>query len=449
MTQQQMSQLSRVGMMPLAVSRIVAATCLSATACHVDPASESGAVTDSAGIAIVTSREPAWKSGDEWRLSEEPLLQIGSVTGDSLYQLHNAHTALRLSDGRIAVANMGSTQLRYFDASGTFLVNVGRKGLGPSEWSQLYQLRRGGGDTLIVIQPTNNRSVISPSGEFVARFNLEDVSRRDNIWAVGQLSSGYVVAYSLAPHPDRRRYNPGGEGSSRGPMAIPPGYYRDQYQHFIYDMKGRMIDSVGLLPGRTEFGGQALTAFMTRGFYVVGGDKLYFGTGSRSEIWVYGFDIAAVPDEPSAMRLSQPEKQLVSMRLERIIRREPDRSPLMTQADIDAYKERQRKILEDRYRSRPEVSVQAQLDHTEFPDSMPAQARLMVDAEESIWEQKYNIPGDTLDTFAIYDKSGAWLGRLTMPPRFRVSDIGADYVLGIWRDDDDVQFVRLYRLIKP
>ena len=89
-----------------------------------------------------------------------------------------------------------------------------------------------------------------------------------------------------------------------------------------------------------------------------------------------------------------------------------------------------------------------QIDHIAFPDSMRAQARLMVDSENNIWEQRYNLPGDTLDTFAVFNSDGVWQGRVTMPPRFRVSDIGNDYVLGIWRDDDDVQFVRMYKLVK-
>ena len=36
-----------------------------------------------------------------------------------------------------------------------------------------------------------------------------------------------------------------------------------------------------------------------------------------------------------------------------------------------------------------------------------------------------------------------------LPPRFQPLDIGPDYVLGLWRDADDVEQVRLYGLVKP
>ncbi len=35
-----------------------------------------------------------------------------------------------------------------------------------------------------------------------------------------------------------------------------------------------------------------------------------------------------------------------------------------------------------------------------------------------------------------------------MPPRFSPLDIGPDFVLGLWRDADDVEHVRMYDLVK-
>jgi hypothetical protein len=36
-----------------------------------------------------------------------------------------------------------------------------------------------------------------------------------------------------------------------------------------------------------------------------------------------------------------------------------------------------------------------------------------------------------------------------MPPRFVPLEIGGDYVLGLARDADDIEQVRLHRLVKP
>jgi hypothetical protein len=217
-------------------------------------------------------------------------------------------------------------------------------------------------------------------------------------------------------------------------------------------MHGRVIDSVGILPGRTEIGGTGTPAYPTRGFYHVRHNRLYFGMGDRHEVRVYRFEIEPGVSDPAGMRLSNPEKRLASMFMERIVRRAPDSSRAVTPAIIEARKEAARegaRKMQQRLGSGIQINVDRQAEMLAFPDSLPAQARVTVDSEGNIWEQRYNMPGDSLDTFAIFDVTGVWLGNLAMPPRFRFTDIGADYVAGIWRDEFDVEYVRLYRLVKP
>ena len=81
----------------------------------------SSAVWDSAGITIAENTIGLWREAVGWRLSDEPLVDIGVLEGESVYQLHQVRGALRLSDGRIVVANAGTEELRYFDASGVYL----------------------------------------------------------------------------------------------------------------------------------------------------------------------------------------------------------------------------------------------------------------------------------------------------------------------------------------
>src|SRR5690606_19465085 len=88
----------------------IAAPALSA-ACGGDgrgPASGGLTVVDSAGVEIVTSPAPAWAPGEGWRVAEEPSLTIGSAAGDEAYALFGVVAAVRLPDGRIAIANAGT-----------------------------------------------------------------------------------------------------------------------------------------------------------------------------------------------------------------------------------------------------------------------------------------------------------------------------------------------------
>ena len=42
-----------------------------------------------------------------------------------------------------------------------------------------------------------------------------------------------------------------------------------------------------------------------------------------------------------------------------------------------------------------------------------------------------------------------WLGDLTMPRGLSVVEIGEHHVAGVERDDTGIEYVRVYRLVKP
>src|ERR1044071_1660490 len=94
---------------------------------------------DSGGASLVSNSAPRWKPGDEWRVVEPPTLDIGTTGGDPQSQFNTVLNAFRLSDGRIAVHDLGSNQFRIFDAKGKFLVAAGRHGRGPGEFGQLFK----------------------------------------------------------------------------------------------------------------------------------------------------------------------------------------------------------------------------------------------------------------------------------------------------------------------
>ena len=48
----------------------------------------------------------------------------------------------------------------------------------------------------------------------------------------------------------------------------------------------------------------------------------------------------------------------------------------------------------------------------------------------------------------MFDSEGLYLGVVETPPRFRIYEIGSDYLLGGWKDDLDVDHVRMYELVK-
>ncbi len=77
---------------------------------------------------------------------------------------------------------------------------------------------------------------------------------------------------------------------------------------------------------------------------------------------------------------------------------------------------------------------------------MPAYSGLMADPLGYLWVSEYRGPQDDTRVYTVFDAEGKLFGRLRMPDRFQVTEIGSDYVLGRYTDDLDVEYLRLYRL---
>ena len=98
-----------------------------------------------------------------------------------------------------------------------------------------------------------------------------------------------------------------------------------------------------------------------------------------------------------------------------------------------------------------------------FPDELPRFAAFKADRANNVWVQHYDtwteMPGafgpssirtnPKPTTWDVFDPQGRWVTSMTLPASFTPVEIGASYVAGVWRDADDVEHVRFYRLLKP
>ncbi len=90
-----------------------------------------------------------------------------------------------------------------------------------------------------------------------------------------------------------------------------------------------------------------------------------------------------------------------------------------------------------------------------FMDTLPAFSTFLVTTDGRLWVQAYLEPqnlgpdnwgGTGTNEWSVFDRDGRWLGTVVTPTGFRVHEVGADYVLGVWTDELDVQYVRVYEL---
>ena len=83
-------------------------------------------------------------------------------------------------------------------------------------------------------------------------------------------------------------------------------------------------------------------------------------------------------------------------------------------------------------------------------DRFPALSALYVDADGHLWIRRYRRPTWQGPHRAIVlDADGAFLCHGAIPEDMRLFEIGADYMLGMERDELGIEYVRMYGLSRP
>jgi hypothetical protein len=125
------------------------------------------------------AEEPA----ETWTLAAHPGTRIGAVEGDEHLLLHRAGSSLVLPDGRVAVVNSGSYQLRIYDASGRFVTAAGRQGMGPGEWRRPVAVILVHPDTLLVYDGMLRRELLfDTTGAFLRSDDVRALPWRAGTW---------------------------------------------------------------------------------------------------------------------------------------------------------------------------------------------------------------------------------------------------------------------------
>jgi hypothetical protein len=80
------------------------------------------------------------------------------------------------------------------------------------------------------------------------------------------------------------------------------------------------------------------------------------------------------------------------------------------------------------------------------PALVPTFDELVADTEGNTWARRYRETNDEPFDWIVFSADGVVLGSIRTPDRLTISEVGRDYVLGVWRDPLDVQHVRVHRL---
>lgn len=381
-----------------------------------------GTVTDSAGIQVVRNTNAGmWTDEGGW--TTEELLTIGEAAGDPNYQFGRIAAVDAMSDGRIAVLDAQAQRVQIYGADGTYQESIGGPGNGPGEFSAGAQaLFVGRGDTIIVPDMGNQRIALIPPEGDASSFPL-------------RIEQGIPVRFDMTRGgllvSQRRAMNFGDPSAETSPV--------DVVVEQRYD--GTVVDTL-LTPERggtfeMTSGGPRFRLFSPEPMWtVLSEDRLAFARNDVYRISVFG------PDGELQRVITFPhETQLVSER------------------DQQAIRDAMKRLWEEN--GVPPQAIDQLVGNISFAANWPAFTQLRAGPEGTLWVQRirdmtsmtdeeledWNPQADSgAPEWDVFEADGRYGGLIELPARFTPHAIENGRIYGVYRDDFDVEYVRVYRL---
>jgi len=382
-----------------------------------------GTVEDSAGIQLVKNTlTPLWGEEDAWSL--EDVMTIGEAAGDPDYQFGQISGIAVTAGGRIFLVDQQAQHVKVFGPDGSYERTIGQAGSGPGEFGPgVGPILVGRGDTLIVPDLGNQRvNVINADGSDPTSFRI---SFEQGIPARWDMTASGDLVYQLRA------------------LNLPNTEQRDTLDLIAtVSYTGEIIDTL-LTPQRgesltfTDDGQPKRMIFSPEPVWsMIGGDGLCFAVNDVFRLNMYDAD----------------------GNLDRIVTLPVERKPV-TDADIESFMQTVERLLTEQ--GLPPQTIELAKSTFNFADYFPVFLQMMPGPNGSLWVQRVQEPtgmtaeerenwNPLLDLGAsewdIFDVEGRYLGVLDMPHRFQPVTFEDDLVYGIWRDEFDVQYVRVLKV---
>jgi len=365
---------------------------------------------DSAGVEIVENGKAT--SLPKWTLGARPSLDLGSVTGNPDQEFSKVAAALRLADGSICVVDEAPS-LRLFSSDGQLKLNVGRKGRGPGEFILPRDAWLMPGDSILLFDVLARRlTVFTKEGEYARDFRLTPPSGSPGVTPKGLfgphdlLAVGYFVGTVQRGSVTRNSTAPvvgfGMSGEDPRELVVVPS---PESWHPPTSSRGGVAGSVPPVPFLRG------TGVLTAGQFAV-----------------------VAPYDTYELRLFDN-----TGRLRRIIRRAAD--PVrVTDADVKAFIDR-----ESRRNPGSRAGLERVAREAPIPKTMPAYGQILSGAG-NIWVEESRPASESDVMWTVFSVDGQAIATVLTPEDLEILDIGHHHVIGLWRDDLDVEHVRMYTL---
>jgi hypothetical protein len=354
------------------------------------------------GPAPGDSRTPADTAA--WTLADTPRARIGVASGRPEYTLDRVYGGLVLPDGRIALGNSGTREVRFFDARGAYLSSVGGEGGGPGEFRGVNWIGRGSGDSVLVFDLRSQRfSVLDPRGAFARSFQLRET--RASARPVGVFSDG-TIAVAV-----EQQFDPRG-----GPGAV-----RDTIELLRVTPTGEIAGRLGRFPGVEWLIYEHPASFRTTqlpfgrsGHVAVTGEHVAYGSSDSNRLRVFDRSGAVVRTIEFPAR---PRRRLSEQEL----------SAYLEEAVQDGA---EREAIRHHFQGRGAAAA-------------PVFSDLRADRRGNLWVQTFPARDGAPSKWLVLSPAGETLGSVLLPADHLPLDIDSAAVLVRETDEDGVQRVSL------
>lgn len=391
------------------------------------PVAEAGfTARDSAGIRIAENHGPIPES--EWTLSPEPLFEIGRDPADPDAQLHNVTSAIRRENGDIVVANSGTSEILIFDADGRLVDVRGRQGEGPGEFSGFGSLSLVSADEKEIVAEYRSfqRTLIRFDSVGEATETTSALQSRGGSGEASTSPSG-VGFYLNAPDsgPDLE----GAEGDERWiPSMLVRFSYDGEGPDTVARYRGSKVFFADVGP-RMTFGGGSVTGpsvlspLVSSSTASAGGGepwRVIAGDEGTSEFDVFSEDGTLL----MRVRWDAQGREFT----------DEDRDRIRADYLADSFARREPQA------ARRALEVMPRLERT------PIYEDLHVDRLGHYWVKRHSLPTDEEQTWWVFGPDGQFAAAVTVPLGVRILEVGDDYLLGVARDELDVQRLEMWAL---
>lgn len=366
-------------------------------------------------ISACGDAEFAPEGAAAWALSSEPLLTIGELDGPDDYLFQRITGGRFLPDGGLVVSDGGLLEIRVFGPDGGLAAKMGREGEGPGEFASLDG---------VWVTPDGAIGAMDPRLYRLQVFSVDGTHLRSHAVArpgaapgnappvsldvlIGTFEDGSIALGSL------------GLGGSPSERTLQP----DRFLLTHHERDGAFLGSFGDEPHFQRFD-RGPVAFSPVPYAAVHGDSVYFADSLNPRIEVRDTDgnvgrTIPLPVEP---------------------------------VDEDAAYAALAGALE----GNEGFYTVERLEAAPRPNGFPVVAGLAVDDRGFVWVRRFTAPDDALwlsggihrfgGEWWVFDPAGDLAATVEMPTGLRPLDIREDRLLGLSRDEFDVERIVVYAI---